>query len=182
MQTPRLAQAEKTTLMNVDFTDHKHLLKEYRHISPDQVMVFVAWFMGDASQKRNKHADLNDHLMQPIDPNDSDNAGAMDLFKQSCQIVSQIIWHTIKNHISLTLYRSFLVHKKQFMYECAETGEVYFEGFTLLKMILSVVKPDIVIDVKDLETKMKSITILKMDNNFCTLCTFLEELQQDINA
>ncbi len=68
------------------------------------------------------------------------------------------------------------------MYKCAETGEVYFEGFTLLKMVFSVFKPDIVIDVKDLENKMKSITILKTDDNFCTLCTYLEELQQEINA
>ena len=38
------------------------------------------------------------------------------------------------------------------------------------------------IDVKDLETKMKSVTILKADNNFLTLCTYMEELQQEINA
>ena len=33
-------------------------------------------------------------------------------------------------------------------------------GFTLVKMILAVVKPDVVIDIKDLETKMKTISIL----------------------
>ena len=99
-------------------------------------MAFVAWFMGDDSQTRQKHADLKDMKMQPIDPNGAGNAGLTDLYKQSCRIVSQVIWHTIKNHISTTSYRSFLVHKKQFTYTCAETGEVYFEGFTLLKMIL----------------------------------------------
>ena len=179
---PKMSPSGKTAVMNVAFTEHKHLLEEYQHITLDQVMAFVAWFMGDANQKRQKHANEKDMLMQPIDPNAAGNAGTTDLFKQSCRIVSQIIWHTIKNHITPTSYRSFLVHKKQFMYTCAETGEVYFEGFTLLKMVLSVVKPDIVIDVKDLENKMKSITILKADNNFRTLCTFLEELQQEINA
>eukprot|EP00957_Ditylum_brightwellii_P159161 12113572-Ditylum_brightwellii.AAC.1 len=49
-------------------------------------------------------------------------------------------------------------------------------------MVLSVVKPDIVINMKDLKTKMKTITILKANNNFCTLCTYMEELQQEINA
>ena len=97
-------------------------------------------------------------------------------------VVSQIIWHTIKNHLTTTSYRSFLVKKNQFTYTCTESGDVHFEDFTLLKMVLSLIKPDILIDVKDLETKMKTITILKADNNFQTLCTYLEELQQEINA
>ena len=45
-------------------------------------------------------------------------------------------------------------------------------------MVLSVVKPDIVINVKDLETKIKTITILKAYNNSRTLCTYLEELRK----
>ena len=145
-------------------------------------MAYVAWFMGDASQKCEKHADLKDMLIQPIDPNYSGNTGANDLLKQSYRIVSQIIWSTIKNHISATSYKLFPVHQKQYMYTCAETGEAYFEVFTLLKMVLSVVNPDIVIYVKDLETRMKTITILKAGNNLCTLFTYLEYLEQEINA
>ena len=59
---------------------------------------------------------------------------------------------------------------------------MYFEGFTLLKMVISVINPDIVIDTKDLETKMKTITTINADNDFHTLCTYLEELHQEINA
>jgi hypothetical protein len=39
--------------------------------------------------------------------------------------------------------------------ECAETGDVIYEGFTLLWMIYTVVKPNLVVDVKDLQLKMK---------------------------
>ena len=137
-------------------------------------MAYGTWFIGNASQKREKHVDYKDILMQPINSKFSGSTGATDLFKQNCRIVSQIIWQTIKNHISTTSYRSFLVQKKKCVYTCAETGEVYLESFILLKMVLSVVKPDIVIDVKYLETKMKTITIINSDNNFRTLCTHLD--------
>ena len=49
-------------------------------------------------------------------------------------------------------------------------------------MIYMVVKPNVVIDVKDLQLKMEKMTIISADNNFHTLSTKLEELQQEINA
>ena len=49
-------------------------------------------------------------------------------------------------------------------------------------MIYMVVKPNVVIDVKDLQLKMEKLTIITADNNFHTLSTKLEELQQEINA
>jgi hypothetical protein len=49
-------------------------------------------------------------------------------------------------------------------------------------MIFTVVKPDVIVDVKDLQNKMEKLTILTADNNFHTLSTTLEELQQQINA
>ena len=49
-------------------------------------------------------------------------------------------------------------------------------------MIYMVVKPNVVIDVNDLQLKMEKMTIISADNNFHTLSTKLEELQQEINA
>ena len=49
-------------------------------------------------------------------------------------------------------------------------------------MIYVLVKSNIIVDVKDLRTKMEQLTILKWDNNFHTLSTTIEELQQEINA
>ena len=44
------------------------------------------------------------------------------------------------------------------------------------------VKPDVIINVKDLDQKIMTIVILKVDNNFSTLVTKMEELQQEINV
>jgi hypothetical protein len=49
-------------------------------------------------------------------------------------------------------------------------------------MIYVLVKSNIIVDVKDLQTKMEQLTILKWDNNFHTLSTTIEELQQEIIA
>ena len=49
-------------------------------------------------------------------------------------------------------------------------------------MIYMVVKPTVVIDVKDLQLKMEKMTIISADYNFHTLSTKLKELQEEINA
>jgi hypothetical protein len=49
-------------------------------------------------------------------------------------------------------------------------------------MIYTVVKPNLVMDVKDLQLKIEKMTLLTTDNNFHTLATSLKELQQEINA
>ena len=171
-------------VFNVDFTEYKELLEEYQHISLDQIKDFVSWFMGDDSQALDKRdeTDKDDMKMFPVDVNAPGNACLVNRFKVQCRIVSGVILHTIKNHFTSTSYKSFFVHKKEFSYTCSETDELSFEGFTLLKMILNVVKPDVVIDVKELEQKIRKMTLLTCDNNFRTLATKMEELQQEINA
>jgi hypothetical protein len=49
-------------------------------------------------------------------------------------------------------------------------------------MIYIVVKPNVVVDVKDLQNKMEKMTLLTCDNNFHSLATSLEKLQQEINT
>jgi hypothetical protein len=118
--------------------------------------------------------------MKFIDLNAVGNTGLVACFKQECHTVSCLVWHTIKNHITTTSYRALLVHKKDFAFKCAKTGNVIYEGLTLLCMIYTVVKSNLVVDVNQL--KMEKMTLLMADNNFHTLATSLEELQQEINA
>jgi hypothetical protein len=62
------------------------------------------------------------------------------------------------------------------VYECDKTGDITYKGFTLLKMIYIIVKPNIVVNMKDLHNKMKKMILLTCDTNFHTLTTSLEEL------
>jgi hypothetical protein len=59
-------------------------------------------------------------------------------------------------------YKALLVCKKNFAYECEETGDIVYDGYTLLRMIYMVVKPNVVIDVKDLQLKIRSVCTRKL--------------------
>jgi hypothetical protein len=54
-----------------------------------------------------------------------------------------------QEQLSVILYKALLLHKKDFAYECLETGDIFIDGYTLLRMIYVVVKPNpnIIVDV-----------------------------------
>jgi len=166
---------------SVDLSDHKNLIDEYQHLTLEDVMAFASWFMGDINEPRTVRA-LNDMKMRFLDLEAAGNAGYVARFKQECRQVSCLIWHTIKNNFTSTSWKSLLVRKKEFSYECTETGQIEYEGFTLLWMIYNYVKPNVIVDINELQQKMEKITILSAGNDFLTLSTKLEELQQEINS
>ena len=166
---------------NATLSMFKNLVEDFNHLSLEDVMAFASWFMGDLTTPRSIRPPTN-MTMKYLDVNASGNDGLVACFKQECRTVSCLVWHTIKNHFSVTSYKSLLDRKKDFAYECEETGDIVYDGYTLLRMIYMVVKPNVVIDVKDLQLKMEKMTIISVDNNFHTLSTKLEELQQEFKA
>ncbi len=178
--TPNRTPSGRETY-NATLSVFKDLIEDFNHLTLDDVMAFASWFMGDLTTPRSVCPPTN-MTMEYLDVNASGNDGHVPCFKQECRAVSCLVWHTIKNHFSATSYKALLVHKKGFAYECEDTGDILYNGYTLLRMIYMVVKPNVVIDVKDLQLKMKKMTIISADNNFHTLSTKLEELQQEINA
>ncbi len=57
--------------------------------------------------------------------------------------------------------------RKNLAYECNKTGDITY---------------NVVVDIKDLQTKMEKMTLIACDNISHSLATSLEELQQGINA
>ena len=166
---------------NAALSMFKNLVEDFNHLSLEDVMAFASWFMGDLTTPRSVRPH-NDMTMKYLDVNATGKDGLVACFKQECRTVSCLVWHTIKNHFSASSYKSLFVRKKDFAYECEETGDIVYDGYTLLHMIFMVVKPNVMIDVKDLQLKMEKMTIISADNNFHTLSTKLEELQQEINT
>jgi len=165
---------------NTTLSMFKNLIEDFNLLTLEDVMAFASCFMGDLSTPHAVRS-TNDMTMKFLDVNALGNDGLVACFKQECRAVSCLVWHTIKNHFSVESYKALLVRKKDFAYECEETGDIVYYGYTLLSMIYMVVKPNVVIDVKDLQ-KMEKMTIASADNNFQILSTKLEELQQEINT
>jgi hypothetical protein len=170
-------------IFHANLSNFKNLIEDFNHITLEQVMAFASWFMvmGDYGQLLVGHP-LTNMKMKYIDVNAPGNSGLIASFKQECCSVSCLVWNTIKNHLTMTSYKALLVCKKEFAYECNKTGDITYEGFTLLSMIYIVDEPNVVVDVKDLQNKMEKMTLITCDNNFKSLTRSLEELQQEINA
>jgi hypothetical protein len=137
-----------------DLVDFKNIIEDFQHITLEQMMAFASWFMGDKRQLMTLHHPT-DMTMKYLDVNAAGNLDLVACFKQECHTVSCLVWHTTKNHITTISYCALLVCKKDFAYECIETGNVIYEAFTLLRMIYTVVKPNLVVDVKDLQLKIE---------------------------
>jgi hypothetical protein len=101
---------------------------------------------------------LSNMTMKYIGDNAAGNLGLVACFKQELRTVLCPVWQTIKNHLTTLSFQALLVHKKQFAYECAKTGNVTYKGFTLLRMVYTVVKPNLVVDIKDLQLKLMTST------------------------
>jgi hypothetical protein len=134
---------------NAALSVFKNLVEDFNHLTLKDVMAFASWFMGDLTTPCSVRPH-NDMTMKYLDVNATGNDGLVTCFKQECCTVSCLVWHTIKNQFSATSYKSLLVRKKDFAYKCEETGDIVYDGYTLLCMIFMVVKPNVVIDVKDL--------------------------------
>jgi hypothetical protein len=94
-------------------------------------MAFASWFMGDDKQLVTL-CHPSDMTMKYLDVNDAGNLGLVACFKQECRTVSCLVWHTMKNQITTISYCALPIHKKDFAYECTKTGNVIYEGFTIL--------------------------------------------------
>ncbi len=167
-------------IYNATLSVFKNHIEDFDHLTLNDVMAFASWFMGDLTTPRSVRPPT-DMTMKYLDVNALGNDGLVACFKHKCRAVFCLVWHTIKN-LSATSYKALLVRKKDFAYECEATGDIVYDGYTLLRMIYMVIKPNVVIDVKDLQLKMEKMTIISADNNFHTLSAKLEELQQEINA
>jgi hypothetical protein len=125
--TPARSPGNKDIYL-ADLADFKNLIEDFQHITLEQVMAYASWFMSGNGQLMTIHHP-SDMTMKYIDVNAAGNHGLVACFKQELRTVSCLVWHTIKNHLTTLSYQALLVCKKQFSYECAETGDVTYKRF-----------------------------------------------------
>jgi len=168
--------------MNVDLSGWFDMVKEYSHYSTSDVMAYMAWVMGDdSSAVRKKYDDPKKHMMYPLDTTLTGNHAKVVLFKVQMRQVAQVLYYALKNAMTEDAYKSFALQEKKFMYNDAETQDIIWDGFTFLSLVLEVIKPDTVVQVKSLETQFKAITLASCKGCFRTLVTTLENKAAEIN-
>ena len=123
----------------------------------------------------------------PVDPKTSRNDRLVNWYKIQCRVITSIILHLTKDHISDNRHhvQVFLCVQEAIQLNMLwHAWSIVWRIYTPrnVERMLTVVKPDVIINVKDLDQKIMTIVILKVDNNFSTLVTKMEELQQEINV
>ena len=98
--------------------------------------------MGD---KKSTLTTSTDMVINFIDPNSAGNLGLVNRNKIRLCLLAAIMHFTFKNNVTRTSYTSFHPNKYNFVYKDEITGRAITCGLTLLKMSMTVVKPQLVV-------------------------------------
>jgi hypothetical protein len=132
------------TDMKVNFTKRIDLLMHWTQVSTAHCQRFAQWFNGADDMKLNapfgETGDRKKVIRRVCSP--TDNIGLVRHYKVQLRIIDQLIHHVLKNHITMTSYKSFLVHKHVFSFIDKKTGNVTYSGLILLCKMLEVSKPE----------------------------------------
>ncbi len=89
----------------------------------------------------------------------------------------------MKNHLTLSSYKSFIAHKQDFSFKDEKTGNVVYSGLILLRKMLEVSKPVTTVEVHHLKKELNKINLWPTcENNICTLTTRMTNILQEIHA
>ena len=91
--------------------------------------------------------------------------------------------NVLKNHITVSSYKSFLAHKVDFSFIDEKTGSPLYSGLILLQKMMDVCKPETIVEVRHLKQKLDTITLWPShDNNVHLLTTKMMTVLQEIHA
>ena len=84
--------------------------------------------------------------------------------------------------MTITSYTSFQPNKDKFVYKDDITGRAITCGLTLLKMEMTVMKPQLVVDHRGKERDLEELKLAKAGNNVRAYLTKMQEKRKKIDA
>ena len=158
---------------NVNMADFTNLLEDYYHLTDKQVMDFSGWIYGNEIKKLGKSTDM---AVKAINTNAEGNQGMLNHLNIRLSILSGVLHMNFDKHVSLQSYKYFLKEKNSFCH----TGEVknrrVFCGLKLLKLAIGVMKPQLIVNVQDLEKRLEKPSLQTCGNDVCELTTNMLDL------
>eukprot|EP00957_Ditylum_brightwellii_P150808 11482715-Ditylum_brightwellii.AAC.1 len=117
-----------------------------------------------------------------INPNKTSNQGLVNHHKIRLRRLSGALHFITKNHLKRASYNSFYPKKGSFLYKDEATGREYVCGVIFLKMMMEVMKPNLVVDHQAKETELENMTLALFGNNAQTLLTMMQEKRNKIDT
>jgi hypothetical protein len=145
------------------FGDKLKLIEQHNQISLEQIKALACYNWGGANQQR-VFTELLTAVPLPaqmslLDPtNDVDAATFSRLSaKQQYRVCAEMLAEMIASILTVKSYEFCLVEKADFTFEEPD-GEERIDGLVLLWKIMNNIRPTVVIDLEELEEKLKSAT------------------------
>ena len=176
---PRPRTIAGVDYQNTDLKDHFELLKDIHMLTLNHVRAYSGWFMGGESSTLVTSTDMQ---IKAIDPNKIGNAGLVNQFKIRLRRLSGALHFILKNHVSRSSYNSFLPSLKICLYQDKVSGRKLICGLILLKMAMEVMKPQLVINHRQKEKALESLTLSNAENNVRTFLTKMQEQRDEIDT
>ena len=95
--------------------------------------------------------------------NPATDAGDIIIFH--CRTKSSMISKRIKSNITNSSWKSLMIHKDKFSWTSATTGEVKFDGPTMLYVLVSTLNPSTRVGVTEFKNKIQNTRLDKYDHN-----------------
>ena len=121
-------------------------------------------------------------IIKAIDPNAAGNVGLVNHKKIRNRQFSSALNFILKNHLQRASFISLNPKKDTFTYTDEFTGRKVDCGLIKLWTILNIVKPQLVVDYREHEKKLESLTLRLCGNNVQKFLTTIETTKILINS
>ena len=164
---------------DADLSEYKNILVDIHSVTLLQVRCWSGWFMGDENQDLLVSTDMK---IKAIDPNKVGNQGLVNRQKIRLRRLSGALHFIAKNHIKRSSYNSFYPRKEIFLYKDEITGREFVCGIIFLKLMMEVMKPQLVVDHRAKEKELEEMTLASSNNDVRLLLTSMQEKRDEIDT
>ena len=95
-------------------------------------------------------------------------------------ILSVVVQTTLKNHVTLQSYKYFLTEKNSFCYTDEVKNISVFCGIIILNIAIGVMKPQLIVNVQDLEKRLEKLSLQTCGNDVREFTTKMSDLREQI--
>lgn len=163
-----------------DLGKRKDLIKNLSELSEGEVSKYVSWYHGDLDQGLTERT-ANHFITQRLDLEDADPDRKLCAWhKYRLRCVGQVMYRFLEKNLTPSSMTDLLVKKEKFMYTCAETGKVCYDGLVVMYLLLQMVKPTVVVSVETLREKLTKLTLPHFGYNVSKLVTTAQDLRLKI--
>lgn len=165
------------------FGEFKNILTEHSSISLQQCQEYAQYNWGDNLQTRSIANGLVYAEIDPlsrIDGVDDNHELKRLIAKQQYRIRSEMTSAIIQGIIAKRDWDLLVESEESAVTFVGVDGSQKIDGFLLLKVVLDDIKPEVVVEVRELEEKLESLTLAKCDNNVHIYTRTAENLWREI--